>query len=90
MLGFDRTDSTKISFYLSIPALIGASCLGIKDLFKEDIEYNLFVLIGVVLSFLFSLLTIKFFLEFIKKFSLTIFVIYRIFLATILFYIIYF
>ena len=87
MLGFDRTDSTKISFYLSIPALIGASCLGIKDLFKEDIEYNL---IGVVLSFLFSLLTIKFFLEFIKKFSLTIFVIYRIFLATILFYIIYF
>ena len=90
MLGFDRTDSAKISFYLSIPALIGASCLGIKDLFKEDIEYNLFVLIGVVLSFLFSLLTIKFFLEFIKKFSLTIFVIYRIFLATILFYIIYF
>jgi len=90
MLGFDRTDSAKISFYLSIPALIGASCLGIKDLFKEDIEYNLFVLIGVFLSFLFSLLTIKFFLEFIKKFSLTIFVIYRIFLATILFYIIYF
>ena len=42
MLGFDRTDSTKISFYLSIPALIGASCLGIKDLFKEDIEYYLF------------------------------------------------
>jgi len=90
MLGFDRTDSAKISFYLSIPALIGASCLGIKDLFKEDIEYNLFVLIGVFLSFFFSLLTIKFFLEFIKKFSLTIFVIYRIFLATILFYIIYF
>ena len=35
ILGFDRTDSTKISFYLSIPALLGASTLGIKDLFKE-------------------------------------------------------
>ena len=90
ILGFSRIESTKISFYLSIPALIGASSLGIKDLLKEEIEYSLFVLIGVFLSFLFSLLTIKFFLNFIKKFSLTIFVIYRIFLATILFYIIYF
>ncbi len=90
ILGFSRTESTKISFYLSIPALIGASSLGIKDLLKEEIEYSLFALIGVFLSFLFSLLTIKFFLNFIKKFSLTIFVIYRIFLASILFYIIYF
>ena len=89
-LNFSRYDSTKISFYLSIPALIGASSLGIKDLLKEEIEYSLFALIGVFLSFLFSLLTIKFFLNFIKKFSLTIFVIYRIFLASILFYIIYF
>ena len=33
ILGFNRVDSTKISFYLSIPALFGASALGIKDLF---------------------------------------------------------
>ena len=90
ILGFDRTDSTKISFYLSIPALAGASALGIKDLFKENIEFNFLVIVGVFLSFIFSLITIKFFLKFIKKFSLNVFVIYRIFLATILFYIIYF
>ena len=90
ILGFSRTESTKISFYLSIPALIGASSLGVKDLLKEEIEYSLFALIGVLLSFLFSLVTIKLFLNFIKKFSLTVFVIYRIFLASILFYIIYF
>ena len=90
ILGFDRTDSTKISFYLSIPALLGASTLGIKDLFKENIDFNLLVLVGVFLSFLFSLLTIKIFLKFIKNFSLNVFVIYRVFLATILFYIIYF
>ena len=90
ILGFDRTDSTKISFYLSIPALLGASTLGIKDLFKENIDFNLLVLIGVFLSFLFSLITIKIFLKFIKNFSLNVFVIYRIFLAIILFYIIYF
>ena len=90
ILGFDRTDSTKISFYLSIPALAGASVLGIKDLFKENIEFNFLVIVGVFLSFIFSLITIKFFLKFIKKFSLNLFVVYRIFLATVLFYIIYF
>ena len=90
ILGFDRTDSTKISFYLSIPALLGASTLGIKDLFKENIDFNLLVLIGVFLSFVFSLITIKIFLKFVKNFSLSVFVVYRIFLAIVLFYIIYF
>ena len=90
ILGFDRTDSTKISFYLSIPALIGASALSVKDIFKENIDFNLLVLIGIFLSFLFSLITIKIFLKFIKNFSLNIFVAYRLFLALILLYIIYF
>ena len=53
ILGFNRVDSTKISFYLSIPALIGASVLGIKDLFKENVEFNFLVLIGIILSFFF-------------------------------------
>ncbi len=90
ILGFDRTDSTKISFYLSIPALVGASTLGIKDLFKENIDFNFLVLIGVFLSFIFSLITIKIFLKFVKNFSLNVFVVYRIFLSMVLFYIIYF
>ena len=90
ILGFNRVDSTKISFYLSIPALIGASALGMKDLFKENIEFNFLVLIGIILSFFFSLITIKFFFKFIKTFSFNVFVVYRIFLALIIFYIIYF
>ena len=90
ILGFDRTESTKISFYLSIPALAGASALGIKDLFNKSIDFNVLVLLGIFLSFIFSLLTIKIFLKFIKNFSLNVFVIYRLFLAIILFYIIYF
>ena len=90
ILGFDRTDSTKISFYLSIPALAGASVIGIKDLLKENIEFNFIVLAGIFLSFIFSLITIKYFLKFIKKFSFKIFVFYRIILSLILLYIIYF
>ncbi len=90
ILGFDRIESTKISFYLSIPALLGASTLGIKNLFKENIDFNLLFFIGVFLSFLFSLITIKIFLKFIKNFSLNMFVLYRISLAIVLFYSIYF
>ncbi len=90
ILGFNRTDSTKISFYLSIPALAGASAIGIKDLLKENIEFNFIVLVGIFLSFVFSLITIKYFLKFIKKFSFKIFVFYRIILSLILLYTIYF
>ena len=90
LLGFDRRDSTKISFYLSIPALAGASAIGIKDLLKENIEFNFIVLAGIFLSFIFSLITIKYFLKFIKKFSFKIFVFYSIILSFILLYIIYF
>ena len=88
-LNFDRHDSTKISFYLSIPALIGASVLALKDVVNENIEFNFFLIISIVLSFIFSYLTIKYFLIYTKKFSLKFFVIYRIILAIIIFLIVY-
>ena len=88
-LNFDRTDSLKISFYLSIPALAGASFLGLKDIFETGIELNLFFLYSICFSFIISYLTIKFFLIYVKKFSLNFFVYYRIFLALVLFVIVY-
>ena len=89
-LKFNRVDSGKISFLLSIPALAGASFLGLKDLSNQSIEINLIVILAVILSFLFSYITVKFFLNYLNKFSLNIFVIYRIIISIILFTIIYF
>ena len=88
-LNFDRYDSTKISFYLSIPALMGASVLSLKDAVNENIEFNFFLIISIILSFVFSYLTIKYFLIYKKKFSLKFFVIYRVVLSIIIFLIIY-
>jgi len=88
-LNFSRYDSTKISFYLSIPAIAGASFLSLKSLVDENIDLNLIVLVSILLSFIFSYLTIKYFLLFVKKFTLNTFVIYRIILSSILFLIIY-
>ena len=86
---FNRFDSSKISFLLAIPALTGASVLGLKDIVNQSFEFNYLVFIAITLSFLSSYFTIKFFLEYINKFSLNIFVIYRIVVAVILFIIIY-
>ena len=88
-LNFDRHDSTKISFYLSIPALMGASVLSLKDAVNENVEFNFFLIISIILSFIFSYLTIKYFLIYTKRFSLKFFVIYRIVLSIIIFLIIY-
>ena len=89
-LEFNRYDSTKISFYLSIPVIAGASFLGLKDLYKESIDFNFMIIFTVFLSYIFSYFTIKYFLIFVKKFDLKLFVIYRIVLSILLFSIIYF
>src|SRR5210317_43097 len=89
ILKFNRVDSSKISFLLSIPALGGASFLGLKDLIKESFELNYLVFLAIITSFIFSYMTVKFFLIYINKFSMNIFVIYRIIIAAILFFLIY-
>ena len=89
ILKFNRVDSSKISFLLSIPALGGASFLGLKDLIKESFELNYLVFLAIMTSFIFSYMTVRFFLIYINKFSMNIFVIYRIIIAAILFLLIY-
>ena len=88
-LKFNRFDSSKISFLLAVPALAGASLLGLKDIVNQSLEFSYLVFVAVTLSFLSSYFTVKFFLKYINKFSLNIFVLYRILLAIVLFIIIY-
>ena len=84
-LNFKRFDAAKISFLLSIPTLGAVSIFGLKNLFtNEDVNISLFNLISIFLSYVFSLITINYFLKYIKSFSLNIFVIYRVLLGVIL------
>ena len=73
ILRFNRLDSSKISFLLSIPALGGASFLGLKDVFSQSVEFNYLVVIAIAASFIFSFMTVKFFLIYINKFSMNAF-----------------
>ena len=91
ILGFDRFESAKISFFLAIPALTVASVLGMYNIYKEGShELNFLAIIAVIFSFIFSYITIAIFLNFIRKFSLKIFVIYRIIISLFLLAIFYF
>ena len=90
LLGFDRFDSAKISFFLSIPTLAAASLLGVYNISKEgSTELNFLAIIAVIFSFIFSYITIALFLKFVAKFSLNIFIIYRIILSLFILSIVY-
>ena len=90
LLNFKRLDATKISFLLSIPILGAVSIFVLKNLILSESQYFTKVnLISIFLSFTFSLITIKFFLDYIKKFNLNIFVYYRILLGLLLLIIAY-
>ena len=87
---FNRYDSAKISFLLSIPTLAAVSLFGFRNLIiSENADFTTLNLISISLSFIFSLITIKFFLNYIKNFNLSLFVIYRIILGIFLLIIAY-
>ena len=85
LLNFKRIDAGKISFLISIPILGAVSIFGIKTLFSsDDLSFTYLNLFSIIISFFFSLITIKYFLNYINKFNLNVFVYYRIFLGIVL------
>ncbi len=90
ILKFSRYDSSKISFLISIPILFAVSFFGISNLISsQNLNFSLLNLTSILFSFIFSFLTIKFFLKYIKQFSLNIFVAYRLILGIMLLLFIY-
>ena len=89
-LKFNRIDAAKISFLLSIPALGAWSLYGCFDLIKQNDQIlTVNSILTAFLSFIFSYITIKYFLIYLKKFNLNLFVIYRLILGIILLSIVY-
>jgi len=85
LLKFTRVEAAKISFLLSIPILGAVSIFGLKNLLlSDDIRFTQLNFYSILISFFFSFTTIKFFLKYINKFSLNIFVYYRVILGLVL------
>lgn len=85
LLNFNRSDAAKISFFLSIPILGTITIYNLYILSKlNNLDLSKINFLAFALSFLFSYITIKYFLDFIKKNNFNFFVIYRILLGIVI------
>ncbi|GAA0706211.1 undecaprenyl-diphosphate phosphatase [Paraclostridium ghonii] len=85
LIGVSRDVAAEFTFFLAIPVMFGASLL---KLIKFGIVFTSFeftvLLVGMIVAFIVSLLTIKFLVGYIKKHDFKIFGWYRILLGCIL------
>ena len=85
LANFSREDSIKIAFLLSIPAIFMATVYQSMQLYEVgDIEILNEYLLGMILSFIFSYITIHLFISTINKISFTPYIVYRIALGLLL------
>ena len=85
LLNYSREDSIKIAFLLSIPAIFMATVYQSMQLYEAgDTEILNKHLLGMILSFIFSYITIHLFISTINKISFTPYIVYRIALGLLL------
>ncbi|MCW2796643.1 undecaprenyl-diphosphate phosphatase [Nocardioides sp.] len=81
--GLDRTTATKLSFFLSIPALVAAGLFELKDALGGDIHAGE-AIVGVVVAFVVAYASIAWLLRFVAHHPITWFVPYRVALGVVL------
>lgn len=89
--GFKREDAARFSFLLSIPTILFVSLNDIYQLYKSKLPSNYIdiYIVGFVVSAFFSFLTIKYFLNYLKKHTLKPFAYYRFALAILVLLVIF-
>lgn len=94
LIGFSRSSAAEFSFILSIPMIVGASGYKLVKFVANDgfdtipsglgSEAVIVLLVGIIISFVVSVFTIKFFMQFIKSKTFSGFGYYRIALGLII------
>ena len=87
LTGVSRTASAEFSFFMAIPIMLGASFLKLVKFMVSGVGVSgleiSVLLVGIIVSFLVSLVTIKFLMDFVKKHDFAPFGIYRIVLGVV-------
>jgi undecaprenyl-diphosphatase len=84
--GFDRVTVTKLSFFLSIPALLAAGALQSISKFG-DISHGVGwgpTLVATVVSFIVAYASVAWLLKFVSRHDYTVFIVYRVVLGTMI------
>src|SRR5262249_34970787 len=80
--GLDRVTATRVSFFLSIPALLAAGLFELKDAVGGDIGVGE-TIVGTVVAFVVAYATIAWLLRFVAHHPITWFVPYRVALGAL-------
>ena len=80
LMGISKEGVTKFTFLLSVPIIAGATILKVGEL-----KFTFDVIISILTSFVVGVLSIKFLLKYIKKHDFSIFALYRIIMAIIIY-----
>ena len=87
LTGVSRTAAAEYSFFMAIPIMLGASGYKILKFILSGFEATgteiALLLVGIFVSFIVSLIVIKFLMDFVKRHSFASFGIYRIVLGVI-------
>ena len=84
--GYNKLDAARYSFLLGTPAMLGAALLEGKHILTSMGNPSFYV--GVIVSAVVGCFAIKFFLQFIVRFGLLAFAIYRILIAGLIVYLV--
>ena len=77
-LGYGRVESARFSFLLAIPAVAGAGLLAAFDLAEASAQMQWDALVAGVMTFIAAFGTMAFLMNFLKRASMMVFVIYRV------------
>ena len=84
LIGLSRPNAAEFTFYLAIPTMLGASLLKLVKFGLAFTQMELIILlVGMIVSFLVSVVVIKFLMNYIKKHDFKPFGYYRIILGLI-------
>ncbi len=84
LIGLSRPNAAEFTFYLAIPTMLGASLLKLVKFGFAFTSIELAILlVGMIVSFVVSVLVIKFLMNYIKKHDFKVFGYYRIILGII-------
>ncbi|WP_156299176.1 undecaprenyl-diphosphate phosphatase [Streptobacillus canis] len=84
-LGLSRVAATEFSFFLAIPTMLGATTLKLIKIGSLLSGYELFLIfLGLIFTFIMSLMIINSFLKYIKKHDFKVFGYYRIVIAILI------
>ena len=86
--GVNRVVSAEFSFFMAIPIMLGASGLKILKFMLSGVSISgleiALLLIGIAVSYIVSVVIIKFLMDFVKRHNFSVFGIYRIVLGVLL------